>query len=355
MERYANYDNYEISNLSNVRNKTTKYLFQSKSPKQRYIQILLSKNNKRQSYALHRLVAEVFIENPENKPYVNHIDGNKRNNNADNLEWVTQSENMNHASSTGLTSNTNSLCEELELLDISGNIIKIFRNQDEAAKFLNISQTEVCRLLSNKSTGNRKFKIYMKENGNLVKIFNSNKEIAVYFDIHCSTVCKILKGRISPNKTKDYIFEIIYDIPIIHKKELVIEIYNEIWKDIPYSKNHIISNMGRLYNKSTKKYVTGSNDGRYMRISFERNKSHYAIHRLVAEVFVENPENKPYVNHKDSDTYNNKVENLEWVTQSENMIHSLNSGLNPFAKKIIQYDINGKEIKKWNSLRQIEK
>jgi hypothetical protein len=351
-----NYDNYEISNLANVRNKKTKYLFQSKSPKQRYIQISLSKNNKIKSYALHRLVAEVFVPNPENKLYVNHIDGNKRNNNADNLEWVTQTENMNHASSTGLTSNTNSQCEELELLDISGNIIKIFRNQYEASNFLNVTQSAICLLLSKKTTGNRKFKkIYMKKDENLVKIFNSNKEIAEHFDIHCSTVCEILKGKISPNKTKDYIFEIIYDIPIIRKKEQVIEIYNEIWKDIPYSKNHIISNMGRLYNKSTKKYVKGSNDGRYMRISFERNKSNYAIHRLVAEVFVENPENKPYVNHKDSDTYNNNVSNLEWVTQSENMIHSLNSGFNPFALKIIQYDINGKEIRKWNSLNQIEK
>jgi hypothetical protein len=53
--------------------------------------------------ALHRLLALAFIENIENKPFVNHIDGNKLNNTLDNLEWVTSSENNLHAHKVGLT------------------------------------------------------------------------------------------------------------------------------------------------------------------------------------------------------------------------------------------------------------
>lgn len=67
-----------------------------------YLKVMLCDNGKRGIYALHRLMAETFIPNPEHKPCVNHINGIKADNRKDNLEWCTQSENILHAYRTGL-------------------------------------------------------------------------------------------------------------------------------------------------------------------------------------------------------------------------------------------------------------
>lgn len=70
-----------------------------------YLQVGLRKNSERKFYSVHRLVAIHFIDNPENKPQVNHIDCNKQNNNINNLEWATSKENLHHAKINGLRNN----------------------------------------------------------------------------------------------------------------------------------------------------------------------------------------------------------------------------------------------------------
>lgn len=72
-----------------------------------YLQVSLHNNTKQKVCSVHRLVAIAFIENPENKPQVNHIDGNKQNNCVDNLEWTTCQENIQHAWDTGINKLTN--------------------------------------------------------------------------------------------------------------------------------------------------------------------------------------------------------------------------------------------------------
>lgn len=97
-------NDYEVSNYGRVRsNKSGKWKLLSISETQDgYKKCSLHYNGSAHCYRLNRLVAEHFIENPQNKPTVNHIDGNKANNRADNLEWATLSEQMQHAYDSGL-------------------------------------------------------------------------------------------------------------------------------------------------------------------------------------------------------------------------------------------------------------
>ena len=72
-----------------------------------YSLVILRKNNKSYAKTIHRIVALHFLPNPNFFPEVNHIDGNKHNNNINNLEWVTTSQNVKHAFDTGLANNKN--------------------------------------------------------------------------------------------------------------------------------------------------------------------------------------------------------------------------------------------------------
>ena len=100
---------YEVSNFGRVR-RIFRYgrpymtLCKPKITKDGYFESTLFKENKPTWIRTHRIVANAFCDNPDNKPEVNHIDGNKLNNCADNLEWCTSSENQLHAYRTGLQS-----------------------------------------------------------------------------------------------------------------------------------------------------------------------------------------------------------------------------------------------------------
>ena len=90
--------------------------------------------------------------------------------------------------------------------------------------------------------------------------------------------------------------------------------------------NYEIFTDGRCYNIQTNKFLTGSikNNGYKMyNLTVSGNKKYYSVHRLVAEAFLENSNNKPYVNHIDGNKLNNNLNNLEWATSKENKEHAL--------------------------------
>lgn len=97
------YDNFEISNLGKLKNiKTNKILKVNLVNGYWGVCISLGSRIHKKTIIIHKAVAETFIPNPDNKPQVNHKDGNKQNNYVDNLEWVTASENLQHAYDTKL-------------------------------------------------------------------------------------------------------------------------------------------------------------------------------------------------------------------------------------------------------------
>ena len=87
---------YEVSNEGRVRNSKTGRILKPGKNNRGYLNVILYKNGKQKFFYIHRLVAQAFIPNPENKPTVNHINEDKTDNSVDNLEWATMSEQQRH-------------------------------------------------------------------------------------------------------------------------------------------------------------------------------------------------------------------------------------------------------------------
>lgn len=138
-----------------------------------------------------------------------------------------------------------------------------------------------------------------------------------------------------------------------------IDMNNEIWKPIDeFNGDYDISNLGNV-----RSWVTQGQDKPYPRklnknygycyCNFRVGDKYYGrrVHRLVAKAFIPNPENKPCVNHKNGIKDDNRVENLEWVTNSENDIHAYENGL----REPMRGEMNGHAVLTEDDILQIRK
>lgn len=143
---------------------------------------------------------------------------------------------------------------------------------------------------------------------------------------------------------------------------------DEIWKTIEEYPDYMISSMGRVKainwhrgnkEKEIKPYTTYKG---YLRLRLCKNgkAKQFQIHRLVAQAFIPNPENKPYIDHINTDRTDNRVENLRWVTNKENCnnpISKINYSIGNKGKtavSILQFTKEWEFVKKWNSMSDAE-
>ena len=126
--------------------------------------------------------------------------------------------------------------------------------------------------------------------------------------------------------------------------------------------NYIINENGDIYSLISKRYLKPIKNGRgylFVGLSNKSGRKKFAIHRLVAQTFIPNPNNFPVVNHKDENKLNNCVDNLEWCTVKYNTNYGMaqekrlrNTDISKYCKPVLQFDIKGNLMNRFISINE---
>ena len=134
----------------------------------------------------------------------------------------------------------------------------------------------------------------------------------------------------------------------------------ETFVEIEGFEKYEVSNLGRVRNiKSGRILKPFPNRGGYLRhklYGYDKKKN-LPLHRIIATAFIDNPDEKPCVNHIDENKLNNDLSNLEWCTVRENAIHGTRTkrAAEKHFKKVIQLDLNDNVLNEFESMRQAER
>lgn len=221
---------YSVSTEGVVRKDTTDYILSQYSQQDyKFVTLLIAGQQKRMR--VHRMVAETFLDNPEKKPYVNHINGNRGDNNVENLEWVTPSENTQHAVETGLF--VSGRARPVIQYNLDGMQMATFESASEAARQTGGSQSKItmCCRRQRQTANDYQWRYYddiqdvtkiekkfitgkkvaqCDENGNILAIFPSFKEAARAIDGTSSAISRVCSGM--NIRHKGYKWKLVDDI-----------------------------------------------------------------------------------------------------------------------------------------------